>query len=256
MRAPIRLLGWVGAAASAAAQANIFLSDFPSDAPSDVPSMVPSDSPSLVPTIEDGAFVDSCNICGDDKVVGSSETVVSDGTSSITCGDLEQLGLQGQLDEETCTQVTLAASVLCECKEIEEAGETSVPTTSPGLLPDVSPGECSTATCTEFESSVDVRLRATGGAQLCACAFDFSVENGKCLGTSEDTIRVTRGQDVTFSCASGEICRLACPHTSMSVESGGAGHLQNIVLTGGSRDTRVFVGSGGLFYGKNLNFTE
>ena len=241
------------------AEKELFLSDAPSDVPSDVPSMVPTEQP---PPSE------ICNICGNDQAVGSPETIMSNGSISISCGELEVLGLAGKLDSEACANSQLGASLFCQCRSIEEAGEaTAIPTSAPLPPLDVAPNDCNARTCTQFDTLWDLRQQAQSASsasirQICACAFDYNMDNGKCsasrtiVAKGETTIFVQRGQELTITCAADQVCMYACPDTFLDIESGGAGQLQNVIATGGSQFTRIFVGNGGLFFGKNLNISK
>lgn len=75
-----------------------------------------SSASSSCPTVPLGG----CSICGDDKCVGNLEAVVEDDNELITCGELENKGLAGNLALPRCFLLEQRIFDVCECRETED----------------------------------------------------------------------------------------------------------------------------------------
>lgn len=84
-----------------------------------------ADGPTVAPSPEPY----SCTICGDGFIVTSPEVVLNiDGVSeAITCGQYENAGKNGNVNERQCPVLQAAAVQLCGCKEAPQA-PTQAPT--------------------------------------------------------------------------------------------------------------------------------
>ena len=65
------------------------------------------------------ALYPPCSVCGAGKVVGAPNTafVVPGAEADVTCGKLEQTGLMGSIEPQTCGVLVIASQDVCGCTE-------------------------------------------------------------------------------------------------------------------------------------------
>jgi hypothetical protein len=124
--------------------AAIVQAQIPSDMPSDVPSGTPIQAP-----VEDGATSrmpstmpvasNLCFICGEGRVVGNPDGVISGGDQTATCGEASMAGLSGMIPAFQCPLVQGIAPGLCDCREA--GSPTAAPVFTTEGTPSASPVE-------------------------------------------------------------------------------------------------------------------
>jgi len=81
--------------------------------------VVPSAAP-IQATEEPTQDVEVCSVCGEGKEVNNPDAIFAfPGEAPIKCGELEDKGEQGLLDDEFCSILPAVASIVCDCQPVE-----------------------------------------------------------------------------------------------------------------------------------------